>query len=69
MHLQKNGIKEKYQIASIIQNRHMDMNVGLAAIAINGQGIISTDKQKSLKINSSSFLFIYVINIIILITS
>ena len=41
MHLQKNGIKEKYQIASIIQNHHMDMSAGLAVIVANGQVILN----------------------------
>lgn len=44
MHLQKNGIKEKYQIASIIQNRHMDMSAGLAVIVANGQVILNIIK-------------------------
>lgn len=43
MHLQKNGIKEKYQIASIIQNHHMDMNVGLVVIVESGQEILNID--------------------------
>lgn len=43
MHLQKNGIKEKYQIASIIQNRHMDMSAGLVVIVANGQVTLSID--------------------------
>ena len=43
MHLQKNGIKEKYQIASIIQNHHMAMSVGLADIVANGQETLSID--------------------------
>ena len=43
MHLQENGIKEKYQIASIIQNRHMDMSAGLADIVVNGQETLSID--------------------------
>ena len=41
MHLQKNGIKDKYQIASIIQNRHMDMSAGLVDIVANGQVILN----------------------------
>lgn len=47
MHLQKNGIKEKYQIASIIQNRHTDMSVGLAVIAVNGQVISNIDNKRA----------------------